>query len=138
MMKVREIMQTEVATLQVSDHLDLADDVMRLGRIRHMPVEDDGRVVGVLSQRDLYRAGISSVLQFRSATEREWLAKIVVEEVMTSPVTTVGPGDNVRQLAQVMVEAKIGCVPVVENEVLVGLVSESDLLRHLVELLPDS
>ena len=68
-------MQPEVVTLDASDSLSLADDVMRLGRIRHMPVVADGRLVGILSQRDLFRAAISSVLQFRPAAEREWLAQ---------------------------------------------------------------
>ena len=59
-MRVQDLMSTDVATLQRNDKLSIADDVMRLGRIRHLPVVDeDGRVVGVLSQRDLFRGALA-------------------------------------------------------------------------------
>ena len=135
MLTVKDLMQPEVATLQASDHLDLADDVMRLGRIRHMPVEEEGRVVGMLTQRDLFRAGISSVLRFRSTAEREWLAKISVAEAMTAPVLTIDSGASLLSAVRLMVDRRIGCLPVVSGERLVGLLSETDLLRHLGSLL---
>lgn len=129
-------MQTDVATLQAADHLDLASDVMQLGRIRHMPVVDGRKLVGILSQRDLFRAGISSVLQFRPTTEREWLAKIVVRDVMSRLVTTVGAETSIRDAVDIMIEKRIGCLPVVDDQDhLVGLLSESDALVHLEALL---
>lgn len=137
MLTVKDLMQSEVATLQVADHLDLADDVMHLGRIRHMPVEENGRVVGILTQRDLLRAGISSVLRFRSTSEREWLAKIAVAEAMTSPVTTIAADEPLSVAVRLMAEQRIGCLPVTEGEQLVGLLSETDLLRYLGRLLDE-
>lgn len=134
MKRVSDIMQREVATLSASDHLDLASDIMSLGRIRHLPVEQDGEVVGVISQRDLFRAGISSVLQFRPTAEREWLARIVVSEVMTAPVITIAPDQSIAQAARLMVDRKIGCIPVTVAGRLVGLLSESDLLSYLLLL----
>lgn len=128
-------MEREVVTLEACDSLDLADDIMRLGRIRHMPVVSERRLVGILSQRDLFRAGISSVLQFRYAVEREWLAKISVQEVMTAHVFTVTPSTSIRAAVGMMIDKRIGCLPVVEDGKLVGLVSESDCLRHLACLL---
>jgi CBS domain-containing protein len=128
-------MQTEVVTLDAKDHLDLADSLMRLGRIRHMPVLSDGKLVGILSQRDLFRAGISTVLRLRPSAEREWLAKIPVREVMTSPVITARPDMSVREAVQLMLDHKIGCLPVVEKGELVGLLSETDCLRYLARLL---
>lgn len=132
---VRDLMQKDVATLEASDHLDLADDVMRLGRIRHMPVVEGDKLVGILSQRDLFRAGISSALRFRAAAEREWLAKIVVREMMTSPVLSIAPDRTVREAVALMLDKRVGCLPVVDGDELVGLLSESDLLRHLDHLL---
>ena len=52
-MKVKDIMVRDVATLDLNDELTLADDIMKLGRIRHLPVVDKGRLVGIISQRDL-------------------------------------------------------------------------------------
>jgi CBS domain-containing protein len=134
-MHVRDLMQREVATLDASDRLDLADDIMRLGRIRHLPILSGGRLVGILSQRDLFRAAVSSVLQMARATEREWLNAVPVAAVMTSDVFTVGPETSVRDAVELMIERKIGCLPVVDRGELVGLVSETDCLRYLAHVL---
>ena len=133
--KVREVMTPEVATLKSSDHLDLAHDVMTLGRIRHMPVLAGERVVGIVSQRDLFRAAVSSVLDFRPAAEREWLGKIRVEEVMATQVETADPDWPIATAVGLMLDKKIGCLPVVEGGRLIGLLSESDCLRLLARLL---
>jgi CBS domain-containing protein len=134
-MRVRDLMQTELATLEVSDNLDLADDIMRLGRIRHMPVLDRDRLVGILSQRDLFRAGASSVLQLRREAERDWLGEVLVRSVMATRVFTISPEASIRDAVQVMIDKKVGCVPVVENDRLVGLLAESDCLRYLARVL---
>lgn len=135
-MLVRDLMQTEVATLKVNDSLGLADDIMQLGRIRHLPVVSaENKVMGIVSQRDLFRAAVSSVLRMRKATEREWLGQIPVREVMTAHVATVPPTATARQAVELMLEKRIGCLPVVENGVLVGLVSETDFLRLLARML---
>jgi len=134
-MKVRDLMRREVVTLAAGDTLDVADGIMRLGRIRHLPVLSEGRVVGIVSQRDLFRATVSSLLQFRREAEREWLSRIPVQAVMTSHVFTVGPSIALRAAVGIMLEKRIGCLPVVEDGKLVGLLSESDCLRHLAHLL---
>ncbi len=134
-MYVQDLMQRDVVTLEASDSLGLADDIMRLGRIRHMPVTSRGRLVGVLSQRDLFRAAISSVLEFRPGAEREWLAKIQIREVMTPHVVMVGPSATIHEAVGLMLQKRIGCLPVVEDEKLVGLLSETDCLRYLARLL---
>ena len=134
-MIVRDLMQSEVATLKISDTLGLADDIMKLGRIRHLPVMAGTKVVGIISQRDLFLAGISSVLQLRRAAEREWLAGIHIREVMTREVVTIGPDAPVRDAVQLMLDKRIGCLPVLEGQALVGLISETDCLRHLRHLL---
>ncbi len=134
-MRVKDLMQTDVVTLDAADSLDLANDVMQLGRIRHMPVVTKGRLVGIVSQRDLFRAACSSVLHFRPAAEREWLAKISLHEVMTRPVFTVGPDAVLQEAVTIMIDKRIGCVPVVEGHTLIGLLSESDCLRYLARVL---
>jgi CBS domain-containing protein len=128
-------MQTEVVTLSVYDCLDIAEDVMRLGRVRHLPVLDGDRLVGILSQRDLFRAGISSVLELDREESRAWLEKIPVREVMTEDVVTIHPEETVRTAVRRMLEKKIGCLPVADDGALVGLVSESDCLSYLAHVL---
>ena len=135
---VKEIMETEVVSLGADDALDLADDIMRLGRIRHMPVVSAGRLVGILSQRDLFRAAVSSVLDFQPGPQREWLAKIQVREVMATSVRSVRETTSVKEAAELMVAERIGCLPVVGGEngdEVIGLVSESDCLSLLSRLL---
>ncbi len=134
-MIVRDLMMTEVVTLDASDTLDLADNIMRLGRIRHMPIVSDQKLVGILSQRDLFRAAISSVLQFRASTEREWLAKVKIREVMTAAVFTVKPTTPLREAVEMMLNKKIGCVVVIAGDRIAGLLSEGDCLHYLARLL---
>jgi acetoin utilization protein AcuB len=134
--RVGEVMRTEVITLSMDEHLVLASDLMKLGRLRHMPVLSEGRLVGIVTQRDLFRAAVSSVLGVRPVAERDWLAKIRVEDVMTKPVFTAARDWTVRQAVDVMLQHGIGCLPVVEGERLVGLLSETDCLQLLTRLLP--
>jgi CBS domain-containing protein len=134
-MFIRDLMQREVVTLRASDNLGLAEDLMQLARIRHLPVLSAGIVVGIVSQRDLYRAAVSSVLQLRRSAERDWLASVPVRAVMSPKVITAAPEDSVHTAIELMLRHRIGCLPVVEHGKLVGLVSETDCLHHLARLL---
>ena len=134
-MQVRDLMQTEVLTLSVDDDLSVADDLMRLGRVRHLPVVDDGRPVGVVSQRDLFRAGISTLLDADGVERGRFLARVSVREVMHPDVEEIAPDHGVEAAVAILLEEKIGCLPVVEDGRLVGLISETDLLAYLAHLL---
>lgn len=134
-MYVRDLMARDVVTLDVEDRLDLAEGIMRLGRIRHLPVVSGEQVVGILSQRDLFRAAVSSLLQLGGEAERKWLAAVPVKAVMTPQVFTIGPDLPIRSAVGIMIERRIGCLPVVDDGKLVGLLSESDCLKHLAHVL---
>jgi len=136
-MKVKDIMRSSVVTLHASDSLGVADDVMSMGRIRHLPVVDgDRRVVGLLTQRDLYKAAISSVLGFTKTKAHEWLGKIDVRDVMTVGVTTVDMEAGIVEAVDKMLSKKFGCLPVIDQEgCLVGLITESDCLRCFRDLM---
>jgi CBS domain-containing protein len=127
---VRDVMHGEVATLRRNDKLVIADDVMRLGRIRHMPVvdEDEAGVVGVVSQRDLFRGALTSAFGYGEVARRRVMQTISVKEVMSSPVITIGPGAALAEAAALMLKKKIGCLPVVEDDKLVGILTESDFV----------
>lgn len=127
---VSEIMQTDVATLTPSDRLDFADDVMQLGRVRHMPVLEEGRLVGIVSNRDLLAASLSKTLNFDRKDRRAFLRSVDVSEAMTPAVISVEPDTTLGDVARLMIHRKIGCVPVVKpDRTLLGLVTETDLLR---------
>jgi CBS domain-containing membrane protein len=132
---VSELMRREFVTLDRHDHLDLVDDVMKLGRIRHMPVLEEGRLVGIVTQRDLLAASLSRALDFEPGHRRTFLRSVQVEEVMTADPAVVGPDTPVADAARIMLRRKIGCLPVVDSEqALVGLVTETDLLRAAYDL----
>jgi CBS domain-containing protein len=136
-MKVKDLMRTHVVTLHVKDMLSVAEDIMSMGRIRHLPVLDGNNyVVGMVTQRDLYRASISSVLGFARTKEHEWLETVKVQDVMTTTVTMIGPEAGVVEAVDKMVTEKIGCLPVVdERGKLRGLLTETDCLRCFRDLL---
>lgn len=128
---VRDLMTREVATVRRNDQLALADDLMRLGRIRHMPVLDDHAddLVGVLSQRDLFRGGLARALGYGAHAQDRLIATLVIKDVMTVDPITTTPDTPLADAARLMSERKIGCLPVVEGTKLVGLITESDFLR---------
>jgi CBS domain-containing membrane protein len=128
---VGDIMTKEPVTLASSDVLDLASDIMNLGRVRHLPVLENDKLVGILSQRDLFHSALVTALGLGPKQGRELLKGLCVREVMSAPVITVAPDGDIKVAARTMLEKKIGCLPVMENERLVGLVTESDILRYV-------
>jgi len=136
-MKVKDLMRTHVVTLHFMDMLGVAEDIMSMGRIRHLPVVDtDNRVVGMVTQRDLYKASISLVLGFDRTKEHEWLGKVKVQDVMAKTVTMIGPEAGVVEAVDKMVTEKIGCLPVIDEQgKLMGLLTETDCLRCFRDLL---
>lgn len=135
--RVRDIMQTKVVTIGASERLSTVEDIMTLGRVRHMPVVRGGELVGVLSERDLLRASLSEVGSYGADARRAFLHAIEIEQVMSAPPITVDPAAPVTDAAQLMAEHKIGCLPVVEREKLMGLVTETDVLRWVAGLPPE-
>jgi CBS domain-containing membrane protein len=129
---VKTLMTTEVSTLERNDTLDVADDLMTLERIRHLPVLDEGRVVGVVSQRDLFRSALAVALGYGENAQKKLLRTIRVKEVMHEPAITVSPEVAAKEAIRLMLEHKIGCLPVVEGHTLMGIVTETDILRFVV------
>jgi len=128
-MKVREIMVTEVVTLHVDEELSLASDIMNLARIRHLPIVEGERLVGIISQRDLFRASLASVMGFDYAETRDHLKTVSIRDAMVKKVITVTPDTDIVKAGRMMLDRKFGCLPVVEDDRLVGMVTETDILR---------
>jgi CBS domain-containing protein len=134
-MKVNDIMVKEVATLDVNDELSLANDIMRLGRIRHLPVVDGLRLVGIISERDLFRSSLAQALGYGTKATRDLMKTLHIKDIMVARVITVSPETALKDAVQLMVDKKIGCLPVVDEDRLVGLVTETDiLLQYCKEL----
>ena len=121
---VREIMVTDLVTVGPQQSARHAYQLMRERRCRHLPVVADGRLVGILSDRDL-----------RPVLLSPGLAEARVQELMSESLTTIDPDTPVEDAASLLVVKRIGCLPVVQGERLGGIVTETDLLAVLVELL---
>jgi CBS domain-containing protein len=132
--KVKEVMTKEVSTLGRNDTLDIADNLMTLERIRHLPVLDEGRVVGVVSQRDLFRSALAAALGYGEKGQTMLMRTLRVKEVMHEPAITISPEATAKEATRLMIENKIGCLPVVEGRTLVGILTETDILRYLLSL----
>ena len=132
-MKVKEVMVKEVATLDINDELSLANDIMRLGRIRHLPVVDGTRLAGIISERDLFRSSLAQALGYGSEATRDLMKKLRIKDVMVPKVVTVSPETELCEATKIMVEQKIGCLPVVEGGRLVGLITETDILTQYLK-----
>ncbi len=133
-LQVRDVMTREVTTLKRNDKLTLANDIMQLGRIRHLPVlEDDGQqLVGILSQRDLFRGALARALGYGQHAQRKVLDSLLAKEVMSSDVITTSPDTPLIEAARILLERKIGCLPVLEAGHLVGILTEADFVSLFV------
>jgi CBS domain-containing protein len=131
---VREIMTGSPVTLKPEDTLDLANNVISLGRIRHIPVVEDGRLIGLLSERDLMGAATTEIFGLKQKRKSALLKTVLIKDVMKKRVISVKPDTPIKDAAQLMADKKIGCVPVVESGTLVGLLTTTDILRYVERL----
>lgn len=123
-LSVRDIMVTDLVTVDPEESSRKAYQLMRDRRFRHLPVVARGQLVGVLSERDL-----------RPVLLSPGLAEATVGELMSENLVTIAPDASVEDAASLLVVKKIGCLPVIDGDRLVGIVTETDLLAVLVELL---
>jgi len=133
-MTVKEVMVKEVATLDVNDELSLANDIMRLGRIRHLPVVDGSRLVGLVSERDLFRSSLAHALGYGGSASRNLMKALRIKDIMVREVATISPEARLFDAVKLMIEKKIGCLPVVEDDRLVGLITETDILQQYLQV----
>ena len=123
-------MSREVITLERNEVLSVADDLMDKRGLRHLPViDDDGALCGLVTRSDVCRGALVRALGFGRRAEEKMLESIVVKEVMTVQVETTSPEVRLADAAQLMWEGKIGCLPVLEDGQLVGILTEGDFVR---------
>ena len=133
-MLVKDVMSTEVTVVDRNDDLSQVEDLMVAKKLRHVPVVENGELVAIVSQRDLFKAMMSSTMGYGEKAQKAYLHSVRVKEIMTDPVVTVAPDTGVGEAAALMLNQGIGCLPVLDGTQLVGIVTKTDLLRYVNSL----
>jgi CBS domain-containing membrane protein len=134
--RVRDFMMSSVTTVPRESSLLDAALTMRRSAIRHLPVVDGERLVGILTERDIQRASPSLLSDITQEEYNAIFENTPVERVMFRDPVTVSPDASIRDAVSLIQDHKVGCLPVVEAGRLVGIVTRSDLLSILLSLLP--
>lgn len=131
MKTVGELMTRELITLKETQNLAIADELLRLNRIRHLPVVRQSKLVGLITHRDLLKA--TGLKCPDPAKQPLWAS-----DIMTREVATVTPDTRLRDAVGLMLKNKFGCLPVVsEDGTLLGILTEADLVRYAQQLIGD-
>jgi CBS domain-containing protein len=130
MISISEIMTTGLYTLEEDACLLDLHNLMRTRNIRHVPVVSSGELLGIVSHRDLLSATPVSL-----ENQKSIYSNTRVRDIMRTGVETIAPSTNVRAAALTLERHKIGCLPVVENNQLCGIVTSSDFVAMAVNLL---
>ncbi|MFC1665978.1 CBS domain-containing protein [Pseudomonadota bacterium] len=127
---VKDLMSTDLHTLGRNVNLSVAENLMKQEQIRHVAIlDEDEQLCGLVTHRDLFRGALLKALGYGSFIEDKMMDKLLIKEVMTNDVLTTTPDTLASAAAQVMLEHKIGCLPVIENGSLVGMLTESDFVK---------
>lgn len=137
-LQVADLMTEKVVFARENDRLDTVYDVMAENHIRHIPVVNkDQEVIGLVSQRDLVGAALFTDQSLPLSQVRDLLREIKVSEVMIRGAETIEPEESLREAGLKMLENKFGCLPVVEGQTLIGILTEADFVLYVCNLEAD-
>jgi len=129
MITISEFMTKDLVTVREVDDLALAESLLKLSAIRHLPVVRDGRLVGMLTSRDLLASGHAG---------RPSARETPVSQAMASSPTTVAPATSLAAAARIMLDGKLDCLPVCDEAgALLGLITEADFVRFAADVVRD-
>jgi CBS domain-containing membrane protein len=138
-LQVADLMTEKVVFARENDRLDTVYDVMAENHIRHIPVVNkDQEVIGLISQRDLVGAALFTDQSMPLSQVRDLLREIKVSEVMIRGAETTEPDESLREAGLKMLENKFGCLPVVEGQTLIGILTEADFVQYVCNLESES
>ncbi|MBI4807094.1 MAG: CBS domain-containing protein [Desulfovibrio sp.] len=136
MLTVSDLMTTQLFTLLESDSLYTAKQIMEMARVRHVPIVDSkDSFIGLITHRDMLAVAVSKLSEIDSSTQDELDAGIPLREIMRTDVAVVSSDTQLRDAAQMLLDHKYGCLPVVDGDKLVGIITEADFLRLTISLM---
>ena len=133
---VRDYMMSALTTIPRASSLLDAAITMRRSSIRHLPIVDGEKLVGIITERDVLRCSPSLLSEITQEEYNSIFENTPIERVMTRDPMSVTPDSPIRDAILLMLDRKMGCLPVVEGERLDGILTRSDLLNVLLSLLP--
>lgn len=135
-MLVQDQMTSDPVTIAPETAFSDAFRLMKEKKFRRLPVVDQhGKLVGIVVEKDLLRASPSSASTLSIFEISHLLSELLIEQVMSQPVITAPPELPLEEAACLMVEKKVGCLPVVRDDQLIGIITETDIFEALVEVL---
>ena len=132
--RVRDYMTTPVEAMEASQSLLDAVLLLRKSGFRHTPVLDQGRLAGVITERDLWRFSPTMLIPLTQKDYNRVFEETTIGKVMTREPQTVSPDAPLSEAVDLMFTNRLGCLPVMEAEKLVGIITVRDMLRALNDL----
>lgn len=133
---VAMIMTEQVITLQKDDRLEMAENIFKRYNIRHIPVLDNNEVVGMLSSTDVLRLNFKDNEILDESNADVFVHSIfTIEQVMRKKLISVSSSSSIKEVAEIFATKEFHALPVVDNNQLVGIVTTTDLIRHLISQL---
>jgi CBS domain-containing membrane protein len=134
-LKVKDIMTSDVVALDEDENLEIAEYVMNKRRIRHLPVVNGKKLVGLVTHRDLLSAKVSSLAEMEPEDSINLSFSVKAADIMSKKVQIVSPEASLLEAARILKDNKYGCLPVVEGESLVGILTEADFIDIVIRAL---
>ncbi len=134
-MLVRKKMNTNLVTITKEERMTAAKKILKEKNIRHLPVVEGKKLIGLVTNMDIRKAEASPATSLEIRELHYLLDKISVGEIMTRNVITISPDISVEEAATLLHDNKIGCLPVVEDGALVGMLTEDDVMEILIDVM---
>lgn len=133
-MIVKEVMRTNVICASSDTKATEVKNMMTENNVSKLPVVDNGKLVGIVTKNDLLKAEPSSATTLDMFEISYLLSKLTVKKIMNTKVISVGTNEVVEEAARIMVDNKISCLPVVDGDALIGIITKSDLFHMFTEM----
>lgn len=131
---VSEIMTTNIVKLNITDNLTKAEGLFKKHKIRHIPVVSSNKIIGMLSYTDLLRISFADAIDnHEDVVDVTVYNMFSVEQVMTKNLVKISPETTIKETAEILSKKEFHALPVVEGDLLVGIVTTTDLIKYLID-----
>lgn len=130
---VSTIMSTHLIKLNVSDELTKAEMLFKKNKIRHIPVVSGNKIKGMLSYTDLLRISFADAVEEDEVVDVMVYNMFTIDQVMTKKLITISPDTTIKEAAEILSSREFHALPVVENDLLVGILTTTDVIKYLLK-----